>query len=166
MRGWFTAVFEVILMLVFSACAEEAYYVVTNKANVNMRAAPETKSHLVMLIKTRGTKLTVLSSVTDNKGTEWLQVESQLGKKGYIQAAFLTRTAGKPVIKNSGGYPLYTLVLSGRLSYNTFCSAPSPEHKPVSVIGQQPAACGSLRCLQTSERFTLVRILLHFIDCF
>lgn len=108
MRGWFTAVFAVILMLVFSACAEEAYYVVTNKANVNMRAAPETKSHLVMQIKTRGTKLTVLSSVTDNKGTEWLQVESQLGKNGYIQASFLTRTAGKPVIKNSSGYAAWT----------------------------------------------------------
>ena len=102
------AVFAVILMLVFSACAEEAYYVVTNKANVNMRAAPETKSHLVMQIKTRGTKLTVLSSVTDNKGTEWLQVESQLGKKGYIQASFLTRIAGKPVMKSRGGYAAWT----------------------------------------------------------
>ena len=99
------AVFAVILILVFSACAEEAYYVVTNKTNVNMRAAPETQSHLIMQIKTKGTKLTVLSSVTDKKGNEWLQVESQLVKKGYIQASFLTRTAGKPVIKNSRDMP-------------------------------------------------------------
>ncbi len=101
-------VFAALLLLVFSGFAENPYYAVTNRINVNMRSKPESKSGLIMQIKTRGTKLTVLSAVSDSKGTEWLQVETQLGKKGYIQATYLTRTDGKPVVKTDGRYATWS----------------------------------------------------------
>ena len=96
----------IICFITFSLCAiaEEPYYAVTNKKNVNMRIEPNSSSRLVMQIRTKGTKLTVHSSVQDKKGNIWLQVETQKGKKGYIQSTLLTRTEGKPIIKTDGKF--------------------------------------------------------------
>ena len=72
-----------MLLMSLSVIAEGLlpYYAVTNRSNVNMKSKPDSKSRLVMQIKTKGTKLTVLSGQPDGQGNEWLEVETQRGRK-------------------------------------------------------------------------------------
>ena len=100
----FAAVCMLIISLSVIAEGLSPYCAVTNRTNVNMRSRPDSKSSLVMQIKTRGTKLTVLSGQLDGTGNEWLEVESQRGKKGYIQSKYLTKTEDRPVVTMNGKY--------------------------------------------------------------
>lgn len=107
------------LLMILPAFAEEAYYARTNKKNVNIRVEPDTGSKLVIQIKTKGTKLAVISTVEDKKGNRWCEVETQLGKKGYIQESLLTRTNEKAVVKVNGQYTswsdaYYDFILGGK----------------------------------------------------
>ena len=95
-----------MLLMSLSVIAEGLlpYYAVTNRSNVNMRSKPDSKSRLVMQIKTKGTKLTVLSGQPDGQGNEWLEVETQRGRKGYIQSKYITKTEGRPIVRTNGKY--------------------------------------------------------------